>query len=410
MALKIQKKFMLSRQLSLEHLRPLITHHHCPSNLYHLQSMKQEAVVFPISDDIITDPAFSPICTMPPSEKIRKKKKSTMKDPQSLTLTNETYATKTTLASIKEPPFHSSLPFDFQYSYSETNPSMKPISFREPKFSPFGPGKLNRKWTGWSAPVIATPMGAPGSEAFNMEEWKRSVLGEPLTEREVEELFNKYGHSACMRQINLGRGGVTHNMLDDVHNHWKRAEAIRIKCLGVPTLDMDNVCFHLEDKTGGKVISRRTNILLLYRGRHYDPKKRPAIPLMLWKPHAPIYPKLVKYVPSGLTLEQTKEMRSRGLNSPALIKLTQNGVYVNVVEKVRQAFKMEEVVRLDCTYVEKNDCKKIGVKLRDLVPCVPLLFKNGQIIIWRGEGGNSIGQQMDNTVPTPSTMDNPCSS
>jgi len=44
----------------------------------------------------------------------------------------------------------------------------------------------------------------------------------------------------------LGKDGVTHNMLDDIHNHWKKAEAVRIKCLGVPTLDMDNVCFHLE--------------------------------------------------------------------------------------------------------------------------------------------------------------------
>ena len=44
----------------------------------------------------------------------------------------------------------------------------------------------------------------------------------------------------------VGKGGVTHNMLDDIHNHWKKAEAVRIKCLGVPTLDMDNVCFHLE--------------------------------------------------------------------------------------------------------------------------------------------------------------------
>jgi hypothetical protein len=43
-----------------------------------------------------------------------------------------------------------------------------------------------------------------------------------------------------------GKGGVTHNMIDDIHNHWKRAEAVRIKCLGVPTLDMDNICFHLE--------------------------------------------------------------------------------------------------------------------------------------------------------------------
>lgn len=46
--------------------------------------------------------------------------------------------------------------------------------------------------------------------------------------------------------VMIGRGGVTHNTLEDIHSHWKRAEAVRIKCLGVPTLDMDNICFHLE--------------------------------------------------------------------------------------------------------------------------------------------------------------------
>ena len=28
-------------------------------------------------------------------------------------------------------------------------------------------------------------------------------------------------------------------MLDDIHDHWKRAEAVKIKCLGVPTLDVE---------------------------------------------------------------------------------------------------------------------------------------------------------------------------
>jgi hypothetical protein len=41
-----------------------------------------------------------------------------------------------------------------------------------------------------------------------------------------------------------------------------------------------------------------------------------------------------------------------------------NGVYVNVVDKVREAFKTVEVVRLDCSHVGTSDCKKIGVKLR----------------------------------------------
>ncbi|XP_028065557.1 CRS2-associated factor 2, mitochondrial-like [Camellia sinensis] len=277
-------------------------------------------------------------------------------------------------------PLKSNLPFNFRYSYSETNPSIEPIGYREPpRFSPFGPGRLDRKWTGTCA------LAKEAVDLLKLEEQQREVLGEPLSEEEVAALVEQFRHNDCSRQINLGKGGVTHNMLEDIHNHWKRAEAVRIKCLGVPTLDMDNVCFQLEDKTGGNIIYRHINILLLYRGRNYDFKKRPVIPLMLWKPYAPIYPKLVKNVADGLTFEETKEMRNRGLNSPPLMKLTRNGVYVNVVERVREAFQTEEVVRLDCTHVGLSDCKKIGVKLRDLVPCVPILFKDDQIILWRGK-------------------------
>ncbi|XP_020591286.1 CRS2-associated factor 2, mitochondrial isoform X2 [Phalaenopsis equestris] len=278
-------------------------------------------------------------------------------------------------------PFHSDLPFDFRFSYSETDASVRPIGFREPpRFSPFGPGRLDRKWNGVSAPAVGEflPEGA-------MEEQRRFVLGEPLSEEEVEELVERYRHNDCSRQINLGRGGVTHNMIDDIHNHWKRADAVRIKCLGVPTLDMDNVCFHLEDKTGGKIIYRNINTLLLYRGRNYDSENRPIIPPMLWKPLAPIYPRLVKNIADGLTFEETKAMRNKGLNSPSLMKLSRNGVYITVVERIREAFKTLEVVRLDCSHAGSSDCKKIGVKLRDLVPCVPILFKDEQIILWRGK-------------------------
>ncbi|KAI4306086.1 hypothetical protein L6164_029396 [Bauhinia variegata] len=328
-----------------------------------------------ISDDIY-DPPFSP-ASQPP-----KPKRKNIYNPSLASASKPPKPTKTKKKTSKEDakfPLHSDLPFEFRYSYSETNPSVKPISYREsPKFSPFGPGRLDRKWTGTSAPAQLEV------DRVKMVEERNRGLGEPLSEEEVAELVERYRHSDCARQINLGKGGVTHNMLDDIHNHWKRAEAVRIKCLGIPTLDMDNVCFHLEDKSGGKIIYRHINILLLYRGRNYDPKNRPVIPLMLWKPYAPIYPRLVKNVIEGLTHEEMKEMRNRGLNSLPLMKLTRNGVYVNVVERVREAFRTEEVVRLDCTHVGTSDCKKIGVKLRDLVPCVPILFKDEQIILWRG--------------------------
>lgn len=314
------------------------------------------------------DPPFSPLSkpTKPPKEK---KKQKTKKQDQSSELVND----------LKIPVI-SDLPFDFRYSYSETNPEIEPIGFREPKrFSPFGPGRLDRKWTG------TTALASPEIDQSQWVEERARVLGETLTEDEVTELIERYRHSDCTRQINLGKGGVTHNMIDDIHNHWKKAEAVRIKCLGVPTLDMDNICLHLEEKSGGKIVYRNINILVLYRGRNYDPKSRPIIPLMLWKPHPPIYPRLVKNVADGLEFEETKEMRNRGLHSPALMKLTRNGVYVNVVGRVREEFETEEIVRLDCTHVGMSDCKRIGVKLKEMVPCVPILFKDEQIILWRGK-------------------------
>ncbi|CAM8950002.1 unnamed protein product [Rhodiola kirilowii] len=320
------------------------------------------------SHDDIYDPPFSPLQTTSNTNPIQKTKPEPNKKTPQLPLTSE-------------------LPFDFRHSYSESNPSVDPIGYREtPKFSPFGPGRLDRKWTGTYAAAANQQI-----DKRKVEEEREAVLGDPLSEEEVAELVERYRHNDCCRQINLGKEGVTHNMLDDIHNHWKRAEAVRIKCLGPPTLDMDNVCFHLEEKSGGKVIYRHINIILLYHGRHYNPKSRPVIPLMLWKPHAPIYPKLVNNVVEGLTFEETKDLRNKGLNSIPLIRLTRNGVYVSVVNRVREEFESEEVVRLDCTHVGTNDCKRIGVKLRDLVPCVPLLFKSEQIILWRGKKGQNSG-------------------
>lgn len=43
-----------------------------------------------------------------------------------------------------------------------------------------------------------------------------------------------------------GRDGLTHNMLDNIHAHWKRRRVCKIKCKGVCTVDMDNVRQQLE--------------------------------------------------------------------------------------------------------------------------------------------------------------------
>ena len=59
----------------------------------------------------------------------------------------------------------------------------------------------------------------------------------------------------------------------------------------------------------------------MYRGRNYNPHTRPRYPLMLWKPAAPVYPKLILQAPGGLTVEEAAEMRRRGQILLPILKL-----------------------------------------------------------------------------------------
>ncbi|KAL6981869.1 hypothetical protein U1Q18_023486 [Sarracenia purpurea var. burkii] len=301
------------------------------------------------------------------------------------------YRPQSSLDRAGAKPLRSDLPFDFRFSYTESDPSVRPIGLREPKYSPFGPDRLNRIWTGVCAPAVNPRVESveDGKEDSKLEEKRKTmrdnILGEPLTNAERKVLVDRCQRHRTKRQINLGRDGLTHNMLNDIHNHWKHAEAVRIKCMGVPTVDMKNVCAQLEDKTFGKIILRHCGLLVLYRGRNYSPKKRPIIPLMLWKPHEPVYPRLIKTTIDGLSIEETKEIRKKGLAVPPLTKLAKNGYYGSLVPMVRDAFLVNELVRIDCQGLEKSDYKKIGCKLRDLVPCVLVTFNKEQIVVWRGK-------------------------
>ncbi|KAL8195965.1 hypothetical protein R6Q57_024965 [Mikania cordata] len=293
---------------------------------------------------------------------------------------------KTPTPDNKKKPIYSDLPFDFRFSYTESSPAVRPIGLREPNYSPFGPERVDRLWTGVCAPAVDPISGK--QEAQNLEAKRKKmrdrIQGHDLTTAERLALVDRYGKHKTKRQINLGRDGLTHNMLNDIHNNWNQAEAVRIKCMGVPTVDMKNVCMQLEDKAFGKIIHRHGGSLILYRGRNYNPKKRPVIPLMLWKPHEPIYPKLIKTTIEGLSIQETKEMRKKGLAVSALTKLSKNGYYGGLVPMIRDAFLVEELLRIDCRGLEKKDYKKLGSKLRDLVPCILVTFEKEQIVIWRG--------------------------
>ncbi|XP_059634927.1 CRS2-associated factor 1, chloroplastic [Cornus florida] len=300
-------------------------------------------------------------------------------------------------------------PFAFQYSYTET-PKEKPVKLREPPIAPFGPGTMPRPWTG-RKPLPPSkkklefdsfqlppphkkgvkPVQAPGPYlAGSGPKYVRSreeILGEPLTKEEIEDLIQ--GCIKTKRQLNMGRDGLTHNMLDNIHAHWKRRRVCKIKCKGVCTVDMDNVRQQLEEKTGGKIIFSKGGVIYLFRGRNYNYRTRPRFPIMLWKPVTPVYPRLIKHAPEGLTLQEASEMRKKGRQLTPICKLGKNGVYCNLVNNVREAFEACELVRINCQGMNGSDYRKIGAKLKVLVPCVLISFEHEHILMWRGRDWKS---------------------
>ncbi|XP_058084159.1 CRS2-associated factor 2, chloroplastic isoform X2 [Magnolia sinica] len=306
-------------------------------------------------------------------------------------------------------------PFEFQFSYSET-PKAKPLAIREPPFLPFGPPTMPRPWTG-KAPLKKSKKKKvplfnsfdpppPETEGVKRMETQRllvlgrypkeqktreEILGNPLTRAEVRRLVQPY--LSRNRQVNLGRDGLTHNMLELVHAHWKRQQVCKVRCRGVPTVDMNNVCRHLEEKTGGKIIHRVGGVVYLFRGRNYDPRTRPVYPIMLWKPAAPVYPKLIQDAPEGLSKTEANELRKKGQNLLPICKLAKNGIYISLVKDVRNAFEGSPLVKIDCQGMHASDYKKIGAKLKELVPCVLLSFDQEQILMWRGNDWKSMYQK-----------------
>lgn len=104
-------------------------------------------------------------------------------------------------------PVRSSLPFDFRFSYTESSPNVRPIGLREPKYSPFGPGRLDRVWTGVCAPAVDPKVGSAEAEKELEEKrmvWREKIQGEPLSNAERKAIVEKCQKHRTKRQINLG--------------------------------------------------------------------------------------------------------------------------------------------------------------------------------------------------------------
>jgi len=107
---------------------------------------------------------------------------------------------------------HSELPFDFQFSYTEV-PKSNPLGFQEPKFSPFGPGRMDREWISASALMKSNVItsiddneeASQYPKGYIHNNSRHEILGEPLTQEEIQVLVDKNRRQSTQRQVNLGK-------------------------------------------------------------------------------------------------------------------------------------------------------------------------------------------------------------
>lgn len=155
-----------------------------------------------------------------------------------------------------------------------------------------------------------------------------------------------------------------------------------------------HVAWFCQERTGGKIIYRQAGTVYLFRGKNYNYETRPRFPFMRWKPVSPVYPRLIKRVPEGLTLEKATEMRQKGRDLMPICKLGRlfwtfiitrneifcsffkltraclfvvsgkNGVYWDLVTNIREAFEECELVRINCQELNTSDYRRIGAKLK----------------------------------------------
>ncbi|GJN31925.1 hypothetical protein PR202_gb20383 [Eleusine coracana subsp. coracana] len=85
-----------------------------------------------------------------------------------------------------------------------------------------------------------------------------------------------------------------------------------------------------------------------------------------------------------LTKEEIADLVNGSVKTKRQLNIGKNGVYVNLVKQIREAFEVCDLVRVDCSDLNKSDCRKIGAKLKDLVPCILLSFEFEHILMWRG--------------------------
>ncbi|PAN12088.1 hypothetical protein PAHAL_2G241400 [Panicum hallii] len=94
-----------------------------------------------------------------------------------------------------------------------------------------------------------------------------------LADRTIPEHELRRLRDAALRmkeRIKVGPGGVTQDIVENIHRKWKVDEVVKMRFEGPPSLNMKRAHDLLEDRTGGIVIWRSGRSVVLYRGMNYN--------------------------------------------------------------------------------------------------------------------------------------------
>ncbi|XP_028554758.1 CRM-domain containing factor CFM2, chloroplastic isoform X2 [Dendrobium catenatum] len=135
----------------------------------------------------------------------------------------------------------------------------------------------------WSTPEHPVPEPGSGNTITRFRElWKReqessTAAGEKVKMPTVAELtlprkelkrLRTLG-IALTKRLKVGKAGITEGIVNGIHERWRRLEVVKIRCEDVCGMNMKRTHEILERKTGGLVVWRSGNIVVLYRGTNY---------------------------------------------------------------------------------------------------------------------------------------------
>uniref|UniRef100_A0A2P2LBF6 CRM domain-containing protein n=1 Tax=Rhizophora mucronata TaxID=61149 RepID=A0A2P2LBF6_RHIMU len=105
------------------------------------------------------------------------------------------------------------------------------------------------------------------------QERKRRVKAPTLAELtlEDEELRGLRKKGMCLRErISVPKAGLTKEVMQKIHDKWRKEELVRLKFHEVLARDMRTAHELVERRTGGLVIWRAGSVMVVFRGNNYQ--------------------------------------------------------------------------------------------------------------------------------------------